>query len=240
MQLMNIMQLRSTLRDWMSGAKKVLLNLANYLKQERERCYQQKLREMHYRIGELLVNLHNWQRTGIAKAIRVLDEIVAKGGETCALRDRQIELALCHIADIITHKNSLFSLRPIQGAYQWLSEFQECLIWQFVARFKYRFKAIQNSKSSIQNDEPGSRQNSEPVREAVADLDATLDIDEPSTLREEAIDWAIDKAGEAIQRWMPHLFPPSLVRGWEEWEASVWRAITCFKQRFGTELANLV
>ena len=190
---------------------------------------QQELQEIHYRIGELLVSLDNWQRTGIAKAIRALDEVLARVGDMidAAFRGRQIELALCRIADIITYRNSLFSLHPIRGAYKYLSEFQEGLIWQFVARFKYRFKSIQNSKLLIQNEQP--------VREAVADLDATLDIEEiaePSALREDAIDWVIDKAGEIIEQCMPNLFPPFLVHGWEEWEAAIWQAITCFKQRF--------
>ena len=86
------------------------------MQEKRRDILQQQLQEIHYRIGELLANLRNWQRTGISKAIRVLDEIVARGGNDAALRDRQIELALCHIADILTHRSSLFSLRPIRGA----------------------------------------------------------------------------------------------------------------------------
>ena len=91
----------------------------------------------------------------------------------------------------------------------------------------------------MQNDEPGSIQNAKlSIQNAVADLDATLDMEkpeEPSELRADAIDWAIDKAGEVIEQYMPDLFPPFLVQDWEDWEASVWRAISKFKQRFGTE-----
>ena len=203
---------------------------------------QQELQEIHYRIGELLVNLCNWQRTGIAKAIRVLDDVLARGCDMIdvAFRGRQIELALCRIADIITYRSSLFSLHPIRGAYNYLSEFQESLIWQVVARFKYRFKSIKNAKLRADAHATARKiQKEEPVREAVADLDATLDIEEiaePSALREDAIDWVIDKAGEVIEQWMPNLFPPFLIQCWDDWEASVWKAVSKFKQRFSVKL----
>ena len=174
-----------------------------------------------------MANLQNWQRIDIKKAIQILDETLDKG------TSRQIELALCEIANIITHKNSLFSLRPIRGAYKYLSDFQEGLIWQFVTAFKKWF--AMGTKAVKEVMEEGVKQ----VTEAVKDLDATLESEKQDEIPG-AIECAIEKAGEAILHWMPDLLPAppppaphSPTQSWDEWEARVWRAISRFRPRVG-------
>ena len=68
------------------------------------------------------------------------------------------------------------------------------------------------------------------VTEVVKDLDATLDAEQEEEIPG-AIAYAINKVGEAIARWMPHLLS-RVVRDWEEWEASVWKAVSKFKRQW--------
>ena len=216
--MFNLIHLRALLSSWLRRAKRALQNLVACLKQLREQLYrsfQQKQGEIDRQIHEILVNLRDWQRKALRKAIALLDDLLPGGS------DRQIELALCEIANLITYRGSVGSLRPIRGAYKYLSEKQEALVWQFVGAYKRWFAmATKTAEEGVAE-----------VKEVVQDLDATLEAEKQEEIPG-AINWAIDKVGEAIQRWMPNLFPCSLAQTWDNWEAQVWQAVSKFKGRF--------
>ena len=231
----SVAQIRAFLSYWLRKAKRALQNLVTRLKQLREQLYrskQEKQREIEYQIHQILVNLGDKQRRALRSAIALLDEILPSGS------DRQIELALCEVANIVTHRTSLGSLHRIRGSYGYLSEKQEAIIWQIVGAYKRWF----SMGTKVVVEEVATE-----VTEAVADLDATLDAEQEEEIPG-AIEWAIEKAGEAIQSCMPHLLPsplppapsplyPSNGRteggNWDNWEAAVWKAVSQLKRRFG-------
>ena len=228
--MLNLIHLRIAIASWSRKLKRAYDNLIAQLKQVRKdlhRSFLQEQQDINQQIHEILVNLRDWQRRALRKAIASLYKILSTG------TDRAIELGLCEIANVITHWASLGTLHQIRGkhghlaAYSYLSDRQEALIWQFIAAFKKWFGL-----------------GTKVVKEAIADLNATLDIEEPvasevgpSTLREDAISWAIAQVGEVIRRWMPGLLPTfhtlapfSPAQSWDDWEASVWRAVSKFRR----------
>ena len=232
---LGLIHLRAFLRGWLCRAKRALQYLIIYLKQLREqlyRSYQEKQRAIERQIHEILVNLDDKQRQTLRRAIAHLEEILPIG------TDRQIELALCEIANIITLdcRVSLGILRPRRGrygrlAYGYLGENQEAVIWQLIAAYKKWFSTEEKAEKPEAATEV-TEAIKVALRSSIADLDATLDAEQGEEIPG-AIASVIERTGEMLHRWMPALFPSSFDDlDWDNWEASVWKAITHFKRRF--------